>query len=275
MLVRRTRSVDLLKLEEKSNRCSMENETLGFPEKGHPAVSAGAKQVVGEIVKVCASAVDPLLGAGAAVGGALFSAVGNYIRAKRQNQLNECLSHFRTQIRKQEGRLAKLEAATKEDDEPLSNSFAAALAACYQEDESQKAPFYAAFMVGMLEKGDSLSPQKRTRLFDALKRARSHDACVLLICYALAKEPAREITVQTPLGEYRSIESAIETAKKNAHVPVDLDLIPQSLSVLHGLGLILQETSAQITNLAGMSKHGFYLTDAGQALTDLIQPYLE
>jgi hypothetical protein len=246
-----------------------------LPEPG----SAGERRlkVELELVKYLGAIAFPVAGAAAVATHEVLKLFKDFRRDEKDERIATFLAALAQIVRNHEKRLGKLEppsppAAAKD---PFAAVFLHNLEAAYNDDEVEKARFYAAFAVGIHEKEQAIPRAMKVFLFDALKKLRAHD---LLLLMAMVERTNRLAGKSFDgRSRYSNIQSRelFEEAEKSG-LGLERDLINHSQNALEGAGLVRVTRGVVGGGVPGQPQEGVAvsLLDLGDLLMSLIYPYL-
>lgn len=213
---------------------------------------------------------DPAVSLAADGVGGVLKAARDFWRARQDATGAQFLGHVRKMLLRQEVLLKKLE--RKESAEPLADVFTTVFHAAINDDEAAKAKFYAAFMVGNLSHGLTLS--KQVMLLDAMKRLRAHELYVLLMFSKALAAQAGLAVVQDFTGRANFNFGLSPTQESPAEKFLSFELSGQAVSALAGCGLMVPQSSSAFVGI-GAGNIAYHLGPMGSLLSKMILDNLE
>jgi hypothetical protein len=246
-----------------------------LPAKG----SAGEKRlkVEIEILKYLGVAAHPVAGTIAKASLDVFKVFKDFRKEEKDANAAAFLEALARIVANHEKRLDRLEPPTPAavEKEPFAAVFVHNLEAAYNDDEREKARFYAAFAAGIHEQGKDLPRATKVILFDVLKQLRAHD---LLVMKVIINRVDRVVgrAAWNPSNPPRMQSRELIEEVQRGETGVELGLIDHSLNSLDGAGLIRVVSGAVRVVNPGYPAEGVALSvvEVGKHLMDLILPYL-
>jgi hypothetical protein len=247
-----------------------------LPEPGTPGDLRLGVEI--EVSKFLIGLLNPIAGAGVKAGHDLVKAFKAYRSAVKDAQIQDFLKQVARSISRHEELIRKLQvpepAAVARD--PFAVVFLKNLEACYNDDEREKALFYAAFAVGIHERDVALTNPARVILFNALKELRTHDLLVLkaIIDFLSKQNRSSDVTGKQVNDTYAN--EALEAIKSAGIVGIDPSLIEHSFNSLERSGLIRRHGGQGRASVIGHLDPGEELSamPIGRQLMEVILPNL-
>lgn len=216
--------------------------------------------------------LNPPVGGTVVLAHDLVKTLIEFRQAKKESQALEFMSYLHLSIQRLRNAVEKLKPAEHPavEVEAFAGVFMDHLEQSFQDDEREKARYYAAFAASELVLAPPLESAERAILFDAISRLRAHDLSTLLALHLTQENRLEKPEHIVPRGKIWSANMVIKVARASRITGIVEGLVSHSLAVLVGTGLAWAETMHGVVG-SDFRAGGYGLHPQGAKLASIIR----